>query len=562
MFRRSQLLASALATLAAIVLVVPPADAAPKAPAKDPIAVGRGGAVSSVDPYATAIGLNVLKRGGNAVDAAVATAAALGVTEPYSAGIGGGGFFVYYDARSGKVRTIDGRETAPALMQANSFVENGRPIPFAEAVTSGLSVGVPGTPANWALVLDRWGSLDLKQALRPAARLAARGFVVDETFREQTAANAERFAAFPSTRELFLPGGAPPEVGSVLRNRDLARTYTQLGQRGTDYLYEGRLGEDIVATVRQPPVDPSSTRVVRPGLMRQPDLARYRALLRAPTLTDYRGLTIAGMAPPSSGGSTVGEALNILEGSDMAALDRSEALHRYLEATALAFADRNRYVGDPAFVDVPLRELLSQRFADERACLIGPTAAVKPVAPGSPDGAYEPCAAVAAGADRAGAQGGSTTHLTTWDRWGNVVSYTLTIEQTGGSGIVVPNRGFLLNNELTDFNFTPTQGTAPDPNLPAPGKRPRSSMSPTIVLDDGAPVLAIGSPGGSMIITTVTQTLLNRLDFGMPLLDAVAAPRASQRNTATVSAEPAFLASWRSTLEARGHSFVSVAEIG
>jgi gamma-glutamyltranspeptidase / glutathione hydrolase len=368
---------------------------------------------------------------------------------------------------------------------------------------------------------------------------------VDETFRQQTEANAERFAAFPSTREVFLPGGDPPEVGSVLRNRDLARTYTLLGQRGTDYLYEGRLGEDIVATVRQPPVDPNSTRLVRPGLMREPDLARYRALLRAPTLVNYRGLTVAGMAPPSSGGSTVGEALNILEGTDMAALDRSEALHRYLEATALAFADRNRYVGDPAFVNVPLNELLSQGFADERACRIGPAAAVKPVPPGSPDGSYDSCAAAVAGAVRGVDQGLSTTHLTTWDRWGNVVSYTLTIEQIGGSGIVVPNRGFLLNNELTDFNFTPTQGAGvPDPNLPAPGKRPRSSMSPTIVLDDGVPVLAIGSPGGSMIITTVTQTLINRLDFGMPLLEAVAAPRASQRKTASVSAEPAFITTW------------------
>ena len=173
-----------------------------------------------------------------------------------------------------------------------------------------------------------------------------------------------------------------------------------MGARGTDYLYEGRLGEDIVATVMQPPVVPGSTLNVRPGLMRLPDLAGYRALLRAPTLIDYRGLTVAGMAPPSSGGSTVGEALNILEGSDLAALDRSEALHRYLEATALAFADRNRYVGDPAFVDVPLNELLSQGFADERACLIGAAAATKPVPPGSPDGAYAPCAAAAAGAGR------------------------------------------------------------------------------------------------------------------------------------------------------------------
>ncbi|HEY9379272.1 MAG TPA: gamma-glutamyltransferase [Jiangellaceae bacterium] len=563
MIRRPQLLAATLTGFVGAALLAAPAEAAPKAPPKNPVAVGRGGAVSSVDPYATEIGLDVLRRGGNAVDAAVATAAALGVTEPYSAGIGGGGFFVYYDAKSGRVYTIDGRETAPELMEEDAFIgENGLPIPFAEAVTSGLSVGVPGTPATWELALDTWGSIDLRDALRPAARLADKGFVVDETFRQQTADNAARFADFTSTRELFLPGGAPPEVGSVLRNPDLARTYDLLGRRGTEFLYDGRLAEEIVATVMQPPVVPGSTRNVRPGLMRLPDLADYDALLRDPTLIDYRGLTVAGMAPPSSGGSTVGEALNILESSDLAALDRAEALHRYLEATALAFADRNRYVGDPAYFPVPLEQLLSQGFADERACLIGPRAAAKPVPPGSPDGSYEPCAGQPAAAASAGSQSGSTTHLTTWDRRGNVVAYTLTIEQTGGSGIVVPGRGFLLNNELTDFNFTPTQGAADDPNLPAPGKRPRSSMSPTIVLADDEPVLALGSPGGSMIITTVLQTLLNRLDFGYSLPDAIAAPRASQRNTASVSAEPAFIAAWGPALQARGHTFVSVAEIG
>ncbi|MBD0292298.1 MAG: gamma-glutamyltransferase [Jiangellaceae bacterium] len=562
MFRRSQLVLTAtVAGLLCAALTAPPAQATPKPPSKDPVAVGTGGAVASVDPYATEIGLQVLRRGGNAVDAAIAAAAALGVTEPYSAGIGGGGFFVFYDAATGEVETIDGRETAPALMDEDAFVENGVPIPFAEAVTSGLSVGVPGTPATWALALDRWGSITLREALRPAAQLARRGFVVDETFRQQTEANAARFADFTSTRELFLPGGEPPEVGSVLRNRDLARTYGLLGHYGVDFLYDGRLAAEIVATVIDPPVAPGATRVVRPGLMRLPDLAAYQALFREPTQVAYRGLDVFGMAPPSSGGSTVGEALNILENFDLAGLDRVQALHRYLEATALAFADRNRYVGDPAYVDVPLAELLSQAFADERACLIAPTAAPKPVPPGSPDGVYVPCAPAAAVGSGATAAG-STTHLTTWDRWGNVVAYTLTIEQTGGSGIVVPDRGFLLNNELTDFNFTPTQGTAPDPNLPEPGKRPRSSMSPTIVLDEGQPVLALGSPGGSMIITTVLQTLLNRLDFGMTLPDAVAAPRASQRNTPTVSAEPAFIAQWGPALEALGHAFTSVPEIG
>jgi gamma-glutamyltranspeptidase/glutathione hydrolase len=562
-FRALFTVPAALGGLLALTLVAPPAVVAtPKAPPKDAVAVGTGGAVSSVDPYATEIGLDVLRRGGNAVDAAVATAAALGVTEPYSAGIGGGGFFVYYDAQSGEVETIDGRETAPGLMDEDAFVENGVPIPFAEAVTSGLSVGVPGTPATWELALELWGSIDLRDALHPAARLARRGFVVDPTFHQQTADNAARFADFTSTRELFLPHGAPPPEGSVLRNRDLARTYDLLGRHGTEFLYEGDLADEIVATVMEPPVVPGSTRIVRPGLMRLPDLAAYEALVKDPTLVEYRGLDIAGMAPPSSGGSTVGEALNILEGSDLGALDRTEALHRYLEASALAFADRNRYVGDDAFVDVPLAELLSQGFADERACEIAATAAVKPVPPGEPDGTYSPCAVGAQAVGGDGEQGLSTTHLTTWDRWGNVVSYTLTIEQTGGSGIVVPDRGFLLNNELTDFNFTPTQGTAPDPNLPAPGKRPRSSMSPTIVLDGGEPVVAVGSPGGSMIITTVLQTLLNRLDFDATLPEAVAAPRASQRNTVSVVAEPAFLTAWQAALGSRGHTFTSTPEIG
>ena len=560
-FRALLTVPAALTGLLALTLVAPPAVATPKAPPKDPVAVGTGGAVSSVDPYATEIGLNVLRRGGNAVDAAVATAAALGVTEPYSAGIGGGGFFVYFDVRSGQVETIDGRETAPELMEEDAFVENGVPIPFAEAVTSGLSVGVPGTPATWELALDRWGSIDLRDALRPAAQLARRGFVVDETFHQQTEDNAARFADFTSTAELFLPDGTPPEPGSVLRNLDLARTYDLLGQRGTEYLYEGPLAGEIVDTVMQPPVVLGSTRNVRPGLMRLPDLAAYDALVKEPTMVEYRGLDVAGMGPPSSGGSTVGEALNILEGSDLGALDRTEALHRYLEASALAFADRNRYVGDdtPAAV---LRELLSQGFADERACEITATAAVKPVPPGEPDGTYAPCEAALQAVGGDGEQGLSTTHLTTWDQWGNVVAYTLTIEQTGGSGIVVPDRGFLLNNELTDFNFIPTQGTAPDPNLPAPGKRPRSSMSPTIVLDGGEPVLALGSPGGSMIITTVLQTLLNRLDFGATLPEAVAAPRASQRNTVSVAAEPAFRTAWEAGLSARGHTFTTTAEIG
>ena len=555
--------AAALGALG-LALLAPPATATPTVPSpqarpaapvpvKDPVAVGRGGAVATVDPDATSVGLEVLRRGGNAVDAAVAAAATLGVTEPYSAGIGGGGFFVYYEAKTGRVRTLDGRETAPQRMQPDAFVEDGKPIPTAEAITSGLSVGVPGTPKTWDEALDRWGTVSLRQALEPAARVAERGFVVDETFRQQTADNAERFAAFTSTRELFLPEGAPPKVGTVFRNPDLARTYRTLG-RDLDALYEGRLGAEVVRTVQSPPVVPGTTRRVRPGLLERSDLASYDVLQRRPTRVNYRGLEVYGMAPPSSGGSTVGEALNILERFPLGEGSRTRALHSYLEASALAFADRNRYVGDPDDVDVPLRQLLSDGFAGERACRIDPDkAAPKPVDFGSPDGQYDAgCGTAPRRAGGGSREGRSTTHLTTADRWGNVVSYTLTIEQTGGSGIVVPGRGFLLNNELTDFSFVSAYPDRRDPNLPAPGKRPRSSMSPTIVLEDGEPLLALGSPGGSTIITTVLQTLVTRLDLGLSLPEAIAAPRASQRNTPEVQAEPGFP---REELEALGHRF-------
>ncbi|MEU7487398.1 gamma-glutamyltransferase [Streptomyces sp. NPDC042319] len=540
----------------------PTAAPATDAPAKSPVAVGSGGAVSSVDPDASAAGIEVLKKGGNAVDAAVATAAALGVTEPYSAGIGGGGYFVYYNAKKRSVQTIDGRETAPLTAGKDLFLENGKPVPFSEAVTSGLSVGTPGTPATWDTALDKWGSRSLGQVLAPATRIARDGFTVDETFRKQTADNADRFRDFPASAKLFLPGGQPPAVGSTLHNRDLARTYDELAKKGVDALYRGRLGEDITRTVEQPPVREGATRKVRPGDLTAADLDAYETKVQAPTKTKYRGLDVYGMAPSSSGGTSVAEALNILENHDVAKLSEKQYLHRYIEASRIAFADRGRWVGDPSQEKVPTKELTSQRFADSRACLIKDDAVLKsPVAPGDPRDP-KPCADGGKAAPTT-YEGENTTHLTAADKWGNVVAYTLTIEQTGGSGITVPGRGFLLNNELTDFSFTPAAPGVPDPNLPGPAKRPRSSISPTVVLDHGKPVLAVGSPGGATIITTVLQTLLGHLDRGLPLVDAIAAPRASQRNAAQTELEPALYDSkLRKELEALGHSFKENPEIG
>ena len=529
---------------------------------KEPVAIGHGGAVSSVDPDASAAGIKVLKQGGNAVDAAVATAAALGVTEPYSAGVGGGGYFVSYDAASGKVRTLDGRETAPRSADDKLFQEDGEALPFDEVVTSGLSVGTPGTPATWEQALEKWGTKSMGKVLAPAERIARKGFEVDDTFRQQTADNEKRFRDFPATVDLFMPGGELPKVGSTMRNPDLARTYKTMAREGAGALYKGPVADDIVKTVRKPPVGEESERKVRSGDLTRKDLSDYEVKKQAPSKTKYRGLDVFSMAPSSSGGTTVGEALNILERDDLSKLSKKKLLHRYIEASRVAFADRGRWVGDPSAEDVPTKELLSQRFADSRSCLIKDDKVLKsPVAPGDPR-APEDCGS-AGKATRTPYEGESTTHLTAADKWGNVVSYTLTIEQTGGSGITVPGRGFLLNNELTDFSFKPVDPDVHDPNLPGPGKRPRSSMSPTIVLDEGKPAFALGSPGGATIITTVLQTVINHVDRGMSMDKALNAPRASQRNAEKTEIEPKLYDSdLRPGLEKIGHSFKEIPELG
>jgi gamma-glutamyltranspeptidase / glutathione hydrolase len=555
-----------LAALVGTLVNGSPAQATPPV-TKAAVAVGRGGAASTVDVDATRVAIDVLGHGGNAVDAAVAAAATLGVTEPFSAGLGGGGFLVFYNARTKTVHTIDGREAAPATMQENAFIDpaTGLPFQFQEARISGISVGVPGTPQTWQTALRKWGTISLRDALRPAIQVADRGFVVDQTFVNQINENLATFSQFSSSSALYLPSAAPPAVGSTFRNPDLAGTYRLLSRQGMGAFYRGELAADIVRTVQHPPVVAAPPVpwpfAIRPGTLEASDLAGYDVRAPRPTHMRYRGFDVFGMPTPSSGGSTVGEGLNIVENWNLGDLSRTQALHRYLEASALAFADRNRYVGD----NTPralLDELLNPRFARERACLIDPAHALtKPVAPGVPDGSYDQCAIAAPASVLTDERG--TTNLTVADRWGNVVEYTLTIEQTGGNAMVVPGRGFLLNNELTDFNFTPTQGTAADPNLPAPGKRPRSSMSPTILLRHGEPFLATGSPGGSTIITTVFQILLNRIDLGMTLPEAIAAARATQRNTAAVQAEPAFLASPEvAELTALGHAFAPNPEIG
>jgi gamma-glutamyltranspeptidase/glutathione hydrolase len=529
----------------------------PQALPQQPVAYGTGGGAATMSPYATASAIDVLRQGGNAVDAAVAAAATLGVSEPFVAGPGGGGYFVYYRARDHKVFTIDGRETAPAGARPDMFLRpDGQPVDFEQAVESGESVGVPGNVATWGVALDRFGSRSLRTVLKPAVRVAQQGFELDQALVDAIAKNQAKLARFPASAEYYLPGGNVPAVGDVLRNPDLAATYEQLGRNGWRWFYNGPIADELSATVRNPATSPG-TPPAEGGTMTDEDLRDYSAPLRDPATWSYRGYDLYGMAPSSSGGTIVGEAMNILENFDLSG-DRTDALYRYLEASKLAFADRGKYLGDPAYVKVPVNGLLSKEYAKQRAALIGDTALPTPVAPGDPwpfDGA-------SAGSKRAYARMTTdheqhTNHLVVADREGNVVSYTNTIEQIAGSGITLPGRGFLLNNELTDFNFA--TGTA---NSVAPGKRPRSSMSPTIVLHDGQPIEALGSPGGSTIITTVLQTLINQIDFGMSLPAAIEAPRASQRNGASTDAEPSFINRYGDALKAKGETLGPADYIG
>lgn len=526
---------------------------------------GTGGAAATVDGHATQAALAILSQGGNAVDAAVAAAAVINVTNPFSAGIGGGGFMLVYLADEGRVLSIDSREMAPAAARPDMFIDEatGEPIPFRpERISSGLSVGVPGTLAGWDEALRRYGALDLATVLAPAIALAEEGFEISEVFAGQVESNLERFVAFPATAELYLtPEGTVPEAGSLHRNPDLAETFRLIAQGGINAFYRGEIGEDLVAVVQDPPAAADPPFTIRGQDMTMADLDAYFAPVRDVTRSDYRGYEIFGMGPPSSGGLTVGLVLTILEGFDLGTMEREEALHHMLEAMRLAYADRGRYMADADFVGVPVAGLLNPDFAASRREGITGEVSLAPEA-GDPfnyqENPVEPLQPVSWTPN--GDTGSiSTTHLTTSDAAGNVVSYTYTIETIGGSGIVVPGRGFLLNNELTDFNAEP--GGA---NTVEPRKRPRSSMAPTIVLRDGRPVVALGSPGGATIITTVIQTLINMIDFDMSLPDAINAPRVANLGGDTtlvetnVEAEQALL----DALAARGHDFNPTPEIG
>ncbi|HEX9172202.1 MAG TPA: gamma-glutamyltransferase [Telluria sp.] len=523
---------------------------APLAQAKTPVATGTGGAVATISEQASQSALTILNRGGNAIDAAVAAAATLGVTDPFSCGIGGGGFMVIYLAKDKRVITIDHRETAPASFTPSVFLVNGKPIDFETAVASGNAVGVPGTVRGWHEALERYGTMSFKQVLNPAIAVANKGYRVSQNYHHLLTENERKFQQFSSTSALYLQNGKALPVGALLRNPDMAKAYGAIAAGGYKAFYTGPMARAIVAAVNTPPMTAGAS--VIPGKITMADLANYEARIRRPVHSTYRGYDIYGMPLPSSGGVAVAEALNILEGYDLKAMPRAQAEHLYVEASRLAFADRDAYLADSEYVDAPIAGLMSKEYAARRRAAISLERAAPNAAAGDPypfqDDQSVPLRPKAGAMQ---AEPAHTTHLTVSDKDGNVVSYTFTIESWGGSGIVVPGYGFLLNNEMTDFDFA-----GPRPNVPEAGKRPRSSMSPTIALKDGKPAFTIGSPGGSTIITTVLQTVVNYIDLGMPMDQAVNAPRLSERNRATTSVEPGFAGSAQAqALQKYGHKW-------
>jgi gamma-glutamyltranspeptidase/glutathione hydrolase len=466
------------------------------------------GVVATESPAASEVGRMVLERGGNAADAAVATVFAINVARPQSCGIGGGGFATYRRA-DGHVDSLDFRETAPAAFRSDTLVPDGLHKKF----TGHLTVGVPGTLAGMDALLKRYGTWSLRKTLLPSIPMAAGGVDVLPSLHDSMVQNADRLRIFPASAALYLKDGQPYPAGARLRNPDLARTFALIARKGPDAFYRGPIAKAIIkdmATAANIPGD--DAKVV------YDDFGRYEARWRDPLVGSYRGNAIVSVPPPSSGGTTLLEELNILSGYDMTSFGQSSAdsLHLIAESQKLAWADRNAYVADPGFVEQPTAGLISPRYADQRRALID-VAKAQTYTAGDPKSVPARASAKQSPGDLN--LQGSTTHVSIVDRAGNAIALTCTIEQEFGSAVVAPGTGFLLNNELTDFG---DPGTA---NEPAPGKRPRSSMAPTIVVRDGVPVFVVGAAGGARIIGGVADSIIAFTDYGNDVAHAVDAER-------------------------------------
>lgn len=479
---------------------------------------GKNWMVAVANPLAATAAARVLEKGGTAADAAIAAQAMLGLVEPQSSGLGGGAFLVYYDGKTGALTTLDGRETAPMAATPQLFQNpDGEPLKFFSAVIGGRSVGVPGTPALLAEMHRRWGSTPWPELLRPSIDRARQGFTVSPRLAGLISGGAERLSMHAATKDYFLPSGQPLKEGALLRNPAYADTLQTIADSGVQAFYSGQTAAAIVDTVRG--------FAANPGVMQLQDLSNYKVVERQPVCAPYRGYSVCGMGPPSSGALTVGQILGLLQPYDLAALGATnpESWRLIGDASRLAFADRGRYMADSDFVKMPTKGLLKPGYLKTRSALLNGSSALQSVKPGEPDwdDARLPRA------DDESLELPSTTHFSIVDSQGNAVSITSTIENGFGSRLMT--QGFLLNNELTDFSFRDQKDGKPIANRVEPGKRPRSSMSPTIVLKDDKPVLVVGSPGGSRIIGYVAKTIIAHLDWGMDIQRAISTPHLVNR---------------------------------
>ncbi|MBK7658162.1 MAG: gamma-glutamyltransferase [Betaproteobacteria bacterium] len=497
--------------------------------------------VVAANPLAADAGAAILARGGSAVDAVIATQLVLGLVEPQASGLGGGAYFLHFDARSKSVTALDGRETAPAGATRELFLKDGKPLAFQEAVVGGRAVGVPGLPRLLEVMHARHGKLPWAALFAPAIALAENGWPLSPRVHGMIAKDKSLAANAAARAYFFTADGQAHPAGTLLRNPAYAKTLRTLAAKGMDAFYAGDIAEDIVKAVSAHPVNP--------GTLSLADLADYRVRDVEPLCGAYRAHRLCGMPPSSSGGIAVLQMLGVLEGRDLAKVrpDTPEAVHLFAEAGRLAFADRNRYVGDDRFVDVPVRGLVDKAYLADRAKLVADGKAMGRARPGTPAGLK----VAFADDDREELPG--TSHIVAVDRAGNAVSMTTSIEYYFGSRQMV--RGFLLNNQLTDFNFEPLAEGRLTANAIAPGKRPRSSMAPFVVTDakTGRLDQVLGSPGGSLIIGYVAKTLVATLDWKLDMQAAIDLPNRGSRGGATEVEKGTELEGTIAALKAMGH---------
>ncbi|MEO8558225.1 MAG: gamma-glutamyltransferase [Rhodospirillales bacterium] len=514
-----------------------PASSPPNAPQA---ARGQKQMVATANPIATQIGLEILRSGGNAVDAAIAVQLALNVVEPQASGIGGGGLLMYFNAADQSLHYFDGRETAPSGATPTMFVgEDGKPLPFAQAVASGRSVGVPGTIRLIETIHKRYGKLKWEELFQPAIRLAREGVKVSPRLADALR-DEKALLDSPGARALFYkPDGTPKTGEDTIKNLALAETLTAIAINGPDAFYSGEIARDIVRTVRAG---------TKPGTLSEEDLAKYKVLELTPVCGLYRAWKVCGAPPVSSGGIAILQALAMLQRFDLPKMEpmSPQAVHLIAEASKLAFADRDRYVGDPAFFDVPVGKLLDPGYLLRRAMGIDPQhASAGPATPGQLGALVPPLGAPS--------EIPATSHVVIVDSGGNVLSFTTTIEAPFGSRLMT--HGFLLNNELTDFSFLAERDGHKIVNRVEPGKRPRSSMSPTIVFDpQGTPVLAVGSAGGSTIIGTTLKVIVGVLDWSLDAQSAIDLPNILNRNGPTELEKSRKLEKLGDALTTMGHT--------